>query len=891
MFGRNVHALICLIAAAALLGCLGGPAGASVAATAGPAIAPHGRGILLLYSYGHGGQGIGVFDEGLLASLRSGGVKPNDLYFEFLDLERNKQDPEYVDDLRHDLQRKYGGGKIGLIITIQQPARNFILARGAGIAPGAPVMTVQAPVPDESEAGRRKILCQVGNFDVKGTIALALDLFPASRRLVVVAGSSAADKTAAAAVAVDLAPLKDRLAIEYTTGQSLDEILKNVANLPPDTILLFSQFNRDGNGRVTVSYEVEGMVAKAASGPLFGLYDFNLRNGGVGGSVISVSGLGEKTGRLATEILDGNLRLLDSVTVERNFPVPMFDWKEIRRRNGQIEKLPANAVIFNKPQTLWGAYRWYALAGGLLLATQSLLIGTLLVQRRWKKKALARYASVIRTAMDGVWLNDMEGRVLDVNDAYCAMIGYGRAELLLMGISDVEANEDPLKIGEHIQKIIETGQDRFESRHRCKNGDIIDVEVSAQFQEGDGKRIVAFIRNITGLKEAREKQKAIELQLLQSQKMEGIGQLAGGVAHDFNNILAAMMMHLYILKNDPKLDQKTREALTELENHTNRAAALTRQLLMFSRRSVMDVRSLDLNEVVANLLKMLGRILGEHVTLVFERRYTLPPIEADAGMLEQVLLNLVVNARDAMPRGGRITIATEAVDVDPGRAEGNPARRAGPFVCLSVSDTGCGMDAGTLGRIFEPFFTTKEVGKGTGLGLSTVDGIVGQHRGWIEVASDVGGGSTFRIYLPASARPAEMAQENGTPMTPGGKETILVVEDEANLRKILTGNLKALGYRVLESGNGPEAMTIWREQCGRIDLLLTDMVMPGGMTGLDLVEKMRAETPGLKVIVSSGYSAETTLPGEAKPGGIVYLPKPYTIPGMATTVRDCLDRP
>ncbi len=397
------------------------------------------------------------------------------------------------------------------------------------------------------------------------------------------------------------------------------------------------------------------------------------------------------------------------------------------------------------------------------------------------------------------------------------------------------------------------------------------------------------LRSVGTLQDITERRR-LEEQLRQAQKMEAIGQLAGGVAHDFNNILAATFMRLDLMQLNPNLDPETQEAIKELEAGTKRAASLTRQLLMFSRRSVLEIRLLDLNEVVANLLKMLGRLLGEHIALVFERRNTLPLVEADAGMLEQVLMNLAVNARDAMPKGGRITIATEAVEIDPDRAAADPDRRAGRFVCLSVSDTGCGMDAATLNRIFEPFFTTKPAGEGTGLGLATVYGIVAQHRGWVEVQSQVGQGTTFRIHLPASAKAAKHVAESERQVVPRGRETLLVVEDDARVRQILVQNLRVLGYRVFEAANGQEAMTFCRDHGRQIDLLLTDMVMPEGMTGLELAQKVREEKPELKVIISSGYSAEMTEHGEITAAGIVYLPKPYQASLLGKTVRNCLDR-
>jgi PAS domain S-box-containing protein len=384
--------------------------------------------------------------------------------------------------------------------------------------------------------------------------------------------------------------------------------------------------------------------------------------------------------------------------------------------------------------------------------------------------------------------------------------------------------------------------------------------------------------------------KHLERQLLQAQKMESVGQLAGGVAHDFNNILAAMMMQIGLLGQNPDVDRQTQDSLKELMVEAQRAANLTRQLLLFSRRSVMGTKLLDLNELVANVLKMLGRLIGEHVSLRFDRFEPLPPVEADPGMLEQVLMNLAVNARDAMPKGGRLTISIQPLQADAERVRGKIEVQPGPFVCLSVTDTGCGMDDATVKRIFEPFFTTKEPGKGTGLGLATVYGIVTQHRGWVEVESELGKGSTFKVFLPASSGALPGARPVAQGAMFGGHETVLLVEDEEGVRRGVRQVLGLLGYRVLEAANGEAALKLWQEHFGHIDLLFSDMVMPGGFTGLDLAEKFRAQQPGLKVIISSGYNTEMGGPDRLAAEGIVYLQKPYELAAMSGIIRECLDK-
>jgi len=384
----------------------------------------------------------------------------------------------------------------------------------------------------------------------------------------------------------------------------------------------------------------------------------------------------------------------------------------------------------------------------------------------------------------------------------------------------------------------------------------------------------------------------LESQLLQSQKMESIGQLAAGVAHDFNNMLTIIQGHAGLVATRQQVTRETRESAQAISFAADRAAGLTRQLLVFSRKSVMQVKSVDLRETVGQLGKMLRRMVGETITLEFQPPASLPTIHADTGMIEQILMNLVVNARDAMPRGGTVRLGVSEVEVDPAYVETHPQSRVGQFVCLRVTDSGLGMDAATQARIFEPFFTTKEIGKGTGLGLATVYGIVKQHEGWIEVQSEVGVGSTFLIYFPAARTLPVVAED--TPddaIISGGEETVLVVEDEPVLRDLAQMILEECGYRVLTASTGPEALDVWTAKGGEVDLLLTDMVMPNGLSGVDLAEKLIRCKPTLRIIFTSGYTMdEMSTSFLKKHNDARYLQKPYTRDVLARNVRQLLDQ-
>lgn len=379
--------------------------------------------------------------------------------------------------------------------------------------------------------------------------------------------------------------------------------------------------------------------------------------------------------------------------------------------------------------------------------------------------------------------------------------------------------------------------------------------------------------------------------MLHQERLAAIGQLSSGAAHEFNNILTIIQGHGSLLLNERGLAPKVIASLREICGSAERAANLTRQLLTFSRKQFMRPQVLDLNETIREVVNMLSRVLGEQVVVKCDLANAIPPVRADSGMMEQIIMNLAVNARDAMARnGGELTISTGGMEVT--CQHSHPEARPGNFVLITVSDTGCGMDAATLRHIFEPFFTTKGVGKGTGLGLASVYGIVKQHRGWLEAESEPGKGTSFRIYLPATEE--VLAESPAVPEVPsasfpGATETILLVEDEAGLRKMVLGFLKNLGYAVLEAGDGKEALEIWQGRADEIDLLFTDMVLPGGISGRDVANRVRDDQPDLPVILTSGYSAEILGQDLHATESIVFVPKPYSPMKIGEIIRGLLD--
>jgi len=507
----------------------------------------------------------------------------------------------------------------------------------------------------------------------------------------------------------------------------------------------------------------------------------------------------------------------------------------------------------------------------MLLSVSMLL--TVVLERRRAETEVQKLANFARLNPNPAFELAPDGAVTYSNDAALKLVQSLRRNSLCELL--------PADSFEIVRGCLETGRSRL--RHETQ---IQDRTLSWSFYPVPPRQVVhCYVQDIT-------ERLNLEAQLRQSQKMESIGQLAAGVAHDFNNVLTIIQGHAGILMGKSDLPPKLIESARTVFFASERAAGLTRQLLMFSRKSVMQPRPLDLRDVGGDLSRMLQRLLGETITLEFLSPTRLPTVRADPSMIEQVLMNLVVNARDAMPKGGKLTLAfTEAV-IDDAYVATHPRARPGRFVCLRVTDTGCGMDGATLERIFEPFFTTKEPGKGTGLGLATVYGIVEQHAGWVEVLSQVGTGTTFNVFLPATddALPAAASASKPTAEVRGGNERILLVEDEPALREMAVMLLESSGYRVASAETGGEAFHVWQQAGGEFDLLLTDMVLPGGLTGLDTAEKLLAQKPGLKIVIISGYGTDDLSHEAISRLDAGFVSKPYTHQALAQAVRERLDR-
>jgi PAS domain S-box-containing protein len=499
-----------------------------------------------------------------------------------------------------------------------------------------------------------------------------------------------------------------------------------------------------------------------------------------------------------------------------------------------------------------------------------------------RKKAEERFYKAFNANPEPISIATIsEGRYIDVNESFLRVTGYSRQEVIGRTSSELMFWERPENRDTFIEMIKRQGSVRdMEITFRTKTGEIRTAADSAETIEVDGQQcVIAIFRDITD-------QKTLEKQLRQTQKMEAVGQLTGGIAHDFNNLLGVIIGYSEILEQRlPEGDPLHKECL-QIKKAGQSAASLTRQLLAFSRQQVLEPRVLDLNATVLNVEKMLRRLIGEHIDLRTKLDPALGSVKADQTQIDQVIINLAVNARDAMPQGGRLLIETANVELDEEYARRHPTQRPGSYVLLTIADTGIGMDAETQAHIFEPFFTTKEVGKGTGLGLATVYGIVKQSGGHIWVYSELGQGTIFKIYLPHTDQKVRDEKKKGSmAKSRPNLETILLVEDAEPIRELTRSLLTDSGYKVLEADLPAKAIEIAKAYKGHIHLLLTDMVMPQ-MNGRALAEKLARIRPDMKVIYTSGYTGFSH--SDLLDPDLVFLAKPYTKESLLNKLRQVL---
>ncbi len=518
--------------------------------------------------------------------------------------------------------------------------------------------------------------------------------------------------------------------------------------------------------------------------------------------------------------------------------------------------------------------------GGLLCVVQDIT-----ERKNYEKE----YLELIDGMNDSAYVISFEGSFIAVNDTATRSLGYSREELLSMGPAGIDQCFGPGDIREMIEGMRSDERQVFETVHRRKDGGTFPVEISSSRITFRGTpAILSIARDLTERRKAEEEKAKLEEQFHQAQKMESIGRLAGGVAHDLNNLLSPILGYGEMLLEDAPANDPRRESIEEIVGAGKRSQALVRQLLAFSRKQPLRFQQIDINDLIRNFKKLLRRTIREDIKIRTKLAKSLPKVSGDIGQLEQVIMNLAVNAQDAMPQGGQLKIETSEAELSEGHTRGEEGVKPGRYVMAAVIDTGTGMDSSALDHMFEPFFTTKDKGQGTGLGMSTVYGIVNQHGGTIRAFSEPGLGTTIRIYLPASCEPGEAAETSSLKQAEkGGSETVLLAEDDQQARKLSSTVLKRMGYNVLIAENGLEALSLAEGHKEEIHLLLTDVIMPD-INGRDLFNRVSALRPGIRVLYMSGYTDDVIAHHGVIDSGVEFIEKPFNIKTLSAKVREVL---
>jgi PAS domain S-box-containing protein len=764
-------------------------------------------------------------------------------FSEYLDLARFP-DNLYLKELVDLYRQKYSNNKPDVIIAILKPAFDFLMKQGRSLFPDVPIVFcgIEKHQLEGAEFGKNTtgVLMEI---DPKTTLNVALRLHPNTKNIAVIAGAQANDKGYEATAKRAFREYEDRFKFIYLSGLSMKETLEKLRNLPAHTIVVYVTMFQDGEGKAFVPAVVARTFSEASNSPVYSLYDSYMGNGIVGGRLVSFEMQGKKAGELGQRILKG----------EKPSDIPfiacptayMFDWREMKRWRIKESLLPPESSVLFKIPTMWEMYKWHIMAVAFFLLCQFLFIVVLFIQRLQRRKAekeaidSRNFLQAVLSASP-VGICSVKGMAFEwVSEPYCRMIGYAPGELIGKTSRILfESDEEFKRVGVSMNE-----QGWCETRHLRKDGSWIDCRLRSSRINSDAYVIAC--EDITLWKQ-------LESELVQSQKMEAIGTLAGGVAHDFNNILSVVMGYAGLMDMDMKEDNHLKVYIRQILSSVEKAASLTGSLLAFSRKQVIDLKPVNVNEIIKEAEGILSRLIGEDIEMTAGLDGNNLIVLADRSQLVQILMNLATNARDAMPAGGMLRIETKMAEIDDELVAAQGFGRKGRYAAISVSDSGFGIDEKNQQRIFEPFFTTKEVGKGSGLGLSMIYGILQQHNGFIQFKSTPGQGTTFNVYLPlADADEAE--EEPVLRDFAGGTETILVAEDEADLRALIGTILTNAGYTVLEAVNGEDAVVKFEQYKDTIDIVVLDVVMPK-MNGKEAYNRIKKLKPAMPVLFFSGYT-------------------------------------
>ena len=849
--------------------------------------------ILVLNSYQLGHPVPTGVNRGILTAMEEEGLSISDLFIEHLDLARMPSS-EHRTKVANLLHYDLAGKLIDIVIIVGPEAIDFVVKEGQDLFPDtALLITLIMPNITALNGRPNKILDIPWRVDPAGTLKAALDLFPKTRRVVVVTGARDSILPFLEVTKKSFIPWKEKLDFEYTNEMTYEEMLQRISSLPSDAIIIYSPFFTDTSGQSFVPAEVVIQVSRTANVPVFATMEVYLGHGIVGGSLLRTETIGKQAGKAAIDYLKGNLRLVMPVTTLEAATPMMFDWNELKRWNAEDLRLPEDSIIINRPLTLWGQYKAVVITAAIGFLVMIVLIAAfLIVNRRLirMKEALikseAHLRTLIRTIPDLIWLKDPQGNYLSCNHRFESFLGAKEKDIIGKNDYDFVDKELADQFRKYDNVAIAKGEPSrnedevtfAEDGHR----EILET-IKTPMYRGDGQLagVLGIGRDITERKQTEER-------LQQSQKLESIGTLAGGIAHDFNNILAPILGYAEFLKEDIPADSGMQSYIDEIIHAALRSKDLVTQILAVGRKDIQNIQPIRLQPIVKEVTKLLRASIPTTIEIQNEIDPRCGIVMADSTQIHQIVMNLATNAYHAMEdTGGMLNVTLKQVAIT-SEADSLQTLTSGNYALLSVSDTGAGIEKEILDKIFDPYFTTKGVGKGTGLGLSVVRGIVTSYKGVIDVSSVPGKGTQFSVYLPIIAHTTEhiIAEEVGS--DPVGTEKILLVDDELQIVRTEQLTLERLGYRVTSCTSSSDTLEVFRANPGAFDLVLTDMTMPK-MTGIQLAKELTSIRPDIPIIICTGFSKMLN-DERAKSSGIKgVLMKPVVKSDMAHMLRKVLD--
>jgi PAS domain S-box-containing protein len=836
--------------------------------------------VLILNSYHQGYS----WTDGEVAGINSAisTAQPSaQVSIEYLDWRRfpTQQNHDQVEAL---LTARYGTDKPGVLVVTDNPALEFALDHRLTLFAGVPI--VFCGINDYQPTilrGLTNITGVAEEIDPASTIALALRLHARATSVYVITDFTETGLAIRRTIQSVTSEFEDRATFTFSPDSTVQELMNDAAALPRETIILAAPFTSDRAGVFTDIPQFTEQLAAHTTLPIYGIYEEGLNHGIIGGVLTSPNLEGEKAGQLAARILAGEAA--DQIpVVTRQSTRAAFDWRKLQQYGIPVSSLPAGATIVNEPVSILDTNRNLVIITAvvlLLLVLGVISLGIINIRRERAEAQVLRLATVVEQAAEAIVITNPDGLVTYVNPAFEHVAGFTASESKGRNIRELLGADVATPPDQKAQNTAEGWKRKVSTTRKDESPLELDLNVRPV------RDPAGTVTNYTYVGRDITEEAALEDQLRQSQKLEGIGLLAGGVAHDFNNILTGILGYANMLEPDAAPGSTMQEGLHVIQQAAERAAELTKQLLSFARRGKRQNTTVDLNSTILEVVSLLTRTVNKNITVTEHFDTDQATVLGDAGQLQQVVLNLSINGRDAMPDGGRLTFRTWRQVLDAEQLLPHPGAEPGVFVALSVSDTGTGIEKKNLRRIFEPFFTTKDVGKGTGMGLAMVYGIVKGHHGFIDVDSESGKGTTFTVYIPATdialaALPTAEAARSG-------HGRILVVDDEEVVRKLAREMLRRAGYDVVAVSGLEEAVEWYRTHPHQADLVIIDMVMPG-QDGEECFRALKAIDPDIRAILSTGYGLDGHAQDALDAGMVGYVQKPYHMQDLITAVADAL---